>query len=132
MRDLIDDLDTPAAAIRLARSRAEGLSGTDADWRSDWTRGPTYGTRRETTWSEKRALVGAKYDAAKADIEARRQRRDTINRAMAVSGPEINALKKAKRELLSKPLSFIIGPEEFRIDRKIEQLIETANQTGRN
>ena len=111
-------------AIRLARCWAEGMSQRDCAWVYDWTPGPTYGARRETTWAEKRAAVMRRYDEAKAAIAHIQSQQAKRDRADKTHARELMILRQQRRDLEMKPLGVNIRPMQEEIDRKIAALIE--------
>jgi len=118
--------DPTTAAIRLARCWAEGMGQYECAWVYDWTPGPRYGSRRETTWSEKRAAVMARYQDAKERVVKVQALNAQRKRAERNRGAELRALREERRMLENKPFGVNIRPMQEEIDRKISAIIEAA------
>jgi len=114
------------AAIRLARCWAEGMGQHECAWVYDWTPGPRYGSRRETTWSEKRAAVMARYQEAKEQVFKVQALNAQRERAERNHGAELRVLREERRMLENKPWGVNIRPAQEEIDRKIAAIIAAA------
>lgn len=114
------------AAIRLARCWAGGMSQMECAWVYDWTPGPTHGSRRETTWAEKRAAVMARYDEAKEKIAIVQALSAKRERAERKHGAELRVLREERLMLETKPIGVNIRTMQEEIDRKIAAIIEAA------
>lgn len=111
-------------AIRLARCWAQGPSGRDADWAFDWTPGPSYGSRRATTWAEKRAAVAEQFERAKDEASRLAEYRERRERNEVRHAEELFYLRLAKDRLENKSFRIDIREPQRRIDEKIRALLE--------
>lgn len=118
--------DPVMAAIRLARCWAEGPSQMNCAWVCDWTPGPTHGSRRETTWSEKRAAVMVRYQEAKEQVVKVQALNAQRERAERVHGAELRVLREERRMLQNKPWGVNIRPAQDDIDNQIAAIIAAA------
>ncbi len=115
---------TPSfVAIRLARCWAEGMSKMDLDWVYDWTPGPSYGSRRPTTWPEKRAAVADQLPRAKVESTAMQERKARAARNEIKHADELSRLRQERYLLENKPWGVNIRPEQDRIDGAIRELL---------
>lgn len=114
------------AAIRLARCWAGGMSQMDCAWVYDWTPGRTHGSRRETTWSEKRAAVMARYQEAKEQVVKVQALNAQRERAERSHGAELRTLREERRMLENKPSGVNIRPAQANIDNQIAAIIAAA------
>lgn len=114
------------AAIRLARCWAEGPGQYKCAWVYNWSSGPEYGSRRKTTWSEKRAAVMSRYEEAKKSIAHVQEKNAQRERAERTHGLELRILREERRMLENKPLGVNIRPMVQEIDRKIRSIIDAA------
>lgn len=120
------DLAMSHAPIRMARVFAEGLSRTNTDFVTDFTGGTSYGQRRPATWAEKRAMVAAKLDLARAEFAARTAYRAQMDQAEAKFGAELATLRSHKRDIEQSPGSANRLHRLDQVSKKIAQLVEAA------
>jgi len=115
-----------AAPIRLARIYAQGMGLLDAAYVTNWTPGPGYGTRRESTWAEKRARVASFMDKAKAALAKSQAYTERQERAWQEHGAELLAIKRQIEELENKPDRWNTKPDLEYLQSRYDAIIEAA------